>query len=260
MACAGSARARPPRIVSINPCVDAVLMRVADPGQIAGISHYSQDPAASSIPLDLARRFKATSGTAEEVVALAPDMVIAGPHVAPATIQALRRMRIPLIQFSVAEGISESEAQIRAIAAAAGHPERGERLSAAIEAAIGAARRAQGPDVPALIWQGGGLVPGSGTLADELLRVSGFINMSAAYGLKKWDVLPLEHLVARPPELLLTTGAEARDRMLSHPVLRRMSGRIAIRDYPPRLLHCGGPTIIEAVTRLAALRRELARR
>jgi len=30
-----------PRIVSINPCVDAVLVQVADPQQILGISYYS---------------------------------------------------------------------------------------------------------------------------------------------------------------------------------------------------------------------------
>src|SRR3546814_2367635 len=36
-----AAAAKPQRIVSLNPCVDAVLMRIADPGQIAAISQYS---------------------------------------------------------------------------------------------------------------------------------------------------------------------------------------------------------------------------
>ena len=31
--------------------------------------------------------------------------------------------------------------------------------------------------------------------------------MSAAYGLKQWDVLPLEYLIARPPRVLLSVGA-----------------------------------------------------
>jgi iron complex transport system substrate-binding protein len=112
---------RPPRIVSINPCVDAVLMQVADPGQIAGISHYSQDARATSIPLAQARRFRATSGTAEEVVALAPDVVITGPHVAPATIAALKRMGITMVQYPVPDSVAESEQQVRDIARVAGH-------------------------------------------------------------------------------------------------------------------------------------------
>ena len=52
------------RVVSINPCVDAVLREVADPAQILAISDYSQDPRVTSVPLDWARRFTATSGTA----------------------------------------------------------------------------------------------------------------------------------------------------------------------------------------------------
>lgn len=247
-----------PRVVSINPCVDSVLMQVADPAQVAGISHYSHDPRATSIPLALARRFRATSGTAEEVVALRPDIVLAGGHVAPATIAALRRMHIRLIQFGVPESVAESADQIRTIAAAVGHPARGTALNAAIEAALRRAGAASQAPIPALIWQSGGLVPGGGTLADELLRRTGFRNLSVDYGLRRWDVLPLEHLVAHPPRVLLSVGAGGYgDRMLTHPVLRRLDADIAVRDYPERLMHCGGPTIIDAARRLADVRRSL---
>lgn len=249
--------AAPVRIVSINPCVDAILMHVADPGQIAGISHYSRDPRASSISVSQAARFKATSGTAEEVVALAPTLVIAGAHVAPATIAALKRMNIALLQLGVPETIAQSRDQISQIAAAAGHPERGARLNAGIAAAL-AAGRVAGPPVPALIWQGGGLVPGNDTLASELLRTTGFRNLSHEYGLKTWDVLPLEYLVARAPRVLFSVGdARGADRMLGHPALKRMAGHIAIRPFPERLLRCGGPTIIDAVAALASARRSL---
>ena len=249
--------AHAPRIVSINPCIDAVLMHVADPAQIAGISHYSQDPRATSISLVQARRFHATSGTAEEVVALAPEIVITGPHVAPATIAALKRMRIALVQLPVPESVAQSVAQVRAIATLAGHPQRGAALAALIDAA---ARPSAGARVPALIWQGGGLVPGSGTLADELMRRAGFRNMSAAYGLKQWDVLPLEYLVARPPRVLLSPSLAAvgEDRLTSHPAVRRLAQRITVAPYAAHLMNCGGPTIIAAMARLRQIRRGVA--
>ena len=243
-----------PRLVSINPCVDAVLMQVADPAQIAGISHYSQDPRATSIPLDQARRFHATSGTAEEVVALAPDVVLTGPHVEPATLAALRRLGIAVAQYPVPATVEESEAQVRAIAAVAGHAGRG----AALAARIGAAARPTGATpVPALIWQGGGLVPGQGTLADQLLTRAGFRNLSAAYGLKQWDVLPLEYLVARPPRVLLSVGAAEAggDRLTGHPAIRRLARHITMAPFPARLMNCGGPTIIAAMARLKSVRR-----
>jgi iron complex transport system substrate-binding protein len=244
----------PLRIVSINPCVDAVLAKVADPRAIAGISHYSQDVRATSVPLAWARRFKATSGTAEEVVALAPDIVLTGPHVAPATIAALGRMHIRIEQFAVPETVAESMDQVRRIGAIVGRPAAGETLAARIAAA---ARPSAASPVPALIWQGGGLVPGSGTLSDELMRRAGFRNVSAAYGLKQWDVLPLEYLVADPPRVLLSVGGtpDRQDRMTGHPAVRRLAADIAIEPYPDRLMNCGGPTIIEAMARLRAARR-----
>ena len=255
LAVATPAGAAPQRIVSINPCIDAVLMHVADAGQIAAISHYSKDPRASSITPEQAARFAATGGTAEEVVALAPDLVLSGPHVDPATIAALRRMRIPIVQLGVPDTIARNRDQIRRIAAATGRPARGEALLARIDAALAAAHTSA-PPLPALIWLGGGLVPGRGTLADELLRASGFRNLSADYGLEQWDVLPLEALVARPPRVLLTTSGSG-DRTLGHPVLARLHDRIAVRAWPERLLSCGGPTIIDAVARLAAVRKSL---
>lgn len=250
------AAAGPKRVVSTNPCVDAVLVEVAQPGQIAGISHYSQDARATSIPLVTAQRFRATSGTAEEIVALKPDLVLAGAHVSPSTLAALRRLGVPVRTYGVPASVAESLEQVRSIAAAVGEPARGEALARRIERAVQASRsraRAQGAPVPALIWQGGGLVPGRGTLADEMLGLAGFRNMSADYGLAQWDVLPLEHLAARPPRVLLTDkGAD--DRMTGHRVLRRLDARMERAAFSERLLSCAGPVIIRALGRLSAVR------
>lgn len=253
---AGPVAAEPKRIVSTNPCVDAVLVEVADPEQILGISHYSQDPRATSIPLAVARRFGATSGTAEEIVALKPDMVLAGAHVSPSTVAALKRLGVPIKTFGVPDSIAQSLAQVRAIAAAAGQPARGEALVRRIEAAVrlaGRDARSAGNPVAALIWQEGGLVPGRSTLADELLRIAGFRNMSADYGLDQWDVLPLEYLAARPPQVLLT-GKATGDRMTNHPVLRRFDGQMRRAQFDQSLLSCAGPVIIRALGRLSAVR------
>jgi iron complex transport system substrate-binding protein len=252
---AAAAPARPARIVSNNPCLDAILMEVADPAQIAGISHYSQDSRATSIPLAQAMRFRATSGTAEEIIALKPDLVLSGIPAAPATLAALARLRVPVASFGIATSVAESRRQVQAIAAAVGHPARGAALLARIDAAMAAARR-PGPLVPALIWQGGGLVPGTGTLADELLRTAGFHNLSADYGLKDWDVLPLETLAARPPRLLFI-DATGDDRMTRHPVLDRLGTRMQRAPFNERLLSCAGPTIVPALARLSAARDSL---
>jgi len=244
----------------MNPCVDAVLMEIADPAQIAAISHYSQDPRATSIPLDRALRYPAVSGSAEDVVGAAPDLVIAGPHVSIQTIAALRRLGIPLMQLPVPESVAENKAQISEIAVRIGRSRAGAALNARIDAAMAASGWSAAP-IDALIWQGSGLVPGTDTLADELMAHTGFRNMSGEMGLRKWDILPLEGLLTHPPDVLLAgradmgAGSGDGNRMLTHPALVKAGKRINIAQYPSNLLHCGGPVIIRSLERLAAVRR-----
>ena len=247
-----------PTIVSLNPCTDAVLAEVADPGQIVAISAYSHDPASSSMDLAVARRFPATAGTVEELLALRPQLVIGTPFMSPASVQAIGRLGLRLERVGIATSVDESLAQVRQVAALAGHPERGEALVGRIEAALAANAAPAGPPVPALVWQGGGIVPGDGTLIADLLRRTGFVNAAAARGLGQADMLPLEQLLAAPPRLIFAAGHGLgnEDRMLAHPALAALSGT---RREPldPALLWCGGPTIIKTADRLGQVRRSL---
>ena len=257
--------ASPQRIVSMNPCVDTILMEVAEPAQIAAVSHYSHDPRATSVPMNWAKHYPAVSGAAEDIIAVEPDLVIAGPHVSIQTIAALKRLGIPLMQVTVPETVEESKRQISDIAARIGQQQSGTLLNARIDAAMADART-NVRVIPALIWQGSGLVPGKGTLADELLIHTGFRNVSGTLGLKKWDIVSLEQLLSAPPAVLLagqanmSAGDADANRMLSHPVLRKVGARIRVAHYPSSLLHCGGPIIIKSVARLAKVRRSLEAR
>lgn len=241
-----------PTIVSLNPCTDAVLAEVADPAQLLAISHYSHDPRASSMDLGIARRFRATGGTVEEVLALDPDVVVAGAFLPPATRAAFERLGIRVETMAIASSAAESEAQVSDLAAVAGHPERGAALNARIDAAM-ANGRWVGTKVPTLLWQEGGIVPGEGTLIANLLENAGFASHSAARGLGQGAYLPLERVLADPPALVLAAGDE---RMLTHPVLRHLPGTRYER-LDSSLLYCGGPTIIRAASRLAQLRKAI---
>lgn len=249
-----------PTIVSLNPCADAVLVEVADPAQILALSHYSRDPRASSMDLATGRRLPMTGGTVEEVLALRPDVVIAGTFLPPATRSAFDRLGIRVVSFAIEHDVPQSLAQLRGLARLAGHPQRGERLAARITQALAAAAPPAGElPVPAVMWQSGGIVPGKDALVSDLMRRTGFASHSADMGLRQADHLPLERLLADPPRLILTAGSagDGEDRMLAHPALDALQGVRRAR-FAPQLLYCGGPTIIRAAERLAQLRREIA--
>lgn len=246
---------RLPTIVSLNPCTDAILAEVADPVQLLAISSYSHDPAASSMDLTTARRFPATSGSVEELLALRPDLVVGATFISPATVSALDRLGLRLERFGIARTVEESKAQVRALAALAGHPERGEALIARIDATLAKAAPPPGPPVSALVWQAGGIVPGPNTLIAELLARTGFTNAAAARGLGQADLLPLEQVLADPPQLIFAAGSVLgnEDRMLNHPALAALTGTRR-ETLDPALLWCGGPSIVKTVERLGVVR------
>ncbi len=243
-------------ILSLNPCTDAILAEVADREQIAGLSHYSSQPGQSSMDVGLARSLPATGGSVEEVLARHPAVVVSGNMTPPATRAALLRMGVRLVEVPMANSIAQSREQVRSLAELAGHRDRGEALIARIDAALAKAVPLAGMrPVSALIWQSGGMVPGRDTLIAQMLTHSGFRNFSTDKGMKQADILPLELVLAQPPEVILlaSNGRGQDDKMMAHPALR---GLKHVRQFrlDPALEWCGGPTIIRAVERLAEIR------
>lgn len=241
-----------PAIVSLNPCADAILAEIAAPGQLLAISHYSHDPAASSMAAGEAARYRSTGGTAEEVLALAPDMVVADVFIAPATRRALEQAGIELVTVGMAATLEASLAQIDMLGEATDNAGRAENLSREI-AASWQAHDWPGEAVTALLWQQGGIVAGEGSLAHALLQHSGFASHAAARGLGQGAYVPLERVLADPPRVVITAGD---DRMFDHPAMGRARG-IAHHELDPALLYCGGPTIPRALARLGEIRRQV---
>lgn len=260
----GACAAPPPatdRIVSTNPCLDAILVELVPPERIAAISHWSHDPRSTSVPVAQARRFRATGGTAEEVIALRPGLVLASSFTSSATLGAYRRLGLKFETFGTAATIEENRAQVRAVAKLVGAPERGEALVARIDRAVAAAAPTDARRFSALLWLGGSnLVNGQGTLIDEMVRRAGFRNASGDYGVRFTGTLPLEHVVARPPDVVMTPADSddldegARRTSLR---LRALRGKARLADFPANLFYCGGPTIVPAMQRLAAIRHEV---
>lgn len=238
-----------PTFVSLNPCTDAILVEVAAPEQILALSHYSRDPNASSMEVERAYEFGVTGGTAEEVFALNPDIVLASTFMQPATRAALEEMGLRIEVFGSPNNAIESIAQIDRIAALALKPEQGEALTTAIsaQAPIG-----EDTGFTALLWQQGQIVAGGETMVAEHLDWAGFTNYTSARGLQQSDRVTLEQLMTDPPDILLVSGS---DRGLVHPALAEQT-KFLVADFDPQLIYCGGPTILKARERLAEIREQ----
>ncbi|HEY0940799.1 MAG TPA: ABC transporter substrate-binding protein [Steroidobacter sp.] len=253
--------AHPMRIVSLNMCVDSILVALVSHDRIAALSHYARDPQRSTIA-PLAQHLPITYETAEEVVALQPDLVITSRHSAIATRNALQRVGIRFELFDVPDTVAGSLEQVREVARLLGAEREGEAMVAHIEAALEAARLPPGQEpMTAAVYQPGGLSAGANTVVGELMELAGLPNIAARYGVDQYRPLPLEVLVSDPPDVLLVgdtlPGAPLQEeRIVRHRALRALQPRMTLAEFPARLLFCAGPTMVEAVAALTRAREQ----
>ncbi|USQ98002.1 ABC transporter substrate-binding protein [Caulobacter sp. RL271] len=256
----GAAEPAPHRVVSIGSCLDPILLALADPGQIAALSHFARDPLTSTVT-EQARRFAVTHEGAEEVVALDPDLILASKRSGLYARTALKARGLRVEEFDMPNTVEASLQQVRKIAALVGRPDRGEALILRMETALAAVAPKPGePRLRALVYQSGGLAAGPATLLGEMLERCGFENGAARYGLRKWGSVSLERVLADPPQVLLA-GARAEgaptwaDRVIDHPALESLRPRTFRAGFPQKLIYCGGPVLIETAKVLAKARR-----
>jgi iron complex transport system substrate-binding protein len=252
---AADASAKPTRIVSLNMCVDELLLRLADPRNIASVTWLSRDPSNSNVA-ELAAGIPVNHGLAEEIIPLQPDLVIAGVYTARPAVAMLKRTGTPLAEVGVPKNLAEVRQQIRDIAALIGEREKGESVVAAMDASLAALPTDSSSSRPrAIVLNPNGATVGKGTLVDEIMTRSGLTNVAAELAIDNYGQIPLEAVVANGVDILILSASRDGPRALAteilrHPVLSALSDRTRLVVMPGRLWNCGGPAVVEAIDRL----------
>ena len=256
---AGARAAEDPRLASINLCTDQLLLTLADPDQIVGLSPYARDPAMSWKAAEAAK-FPRLSGLAEDVMEAKPDVVLAGSFTKRATREFLKGQSLHVEEFAPARSIDDIKAEIRRAGDVIGHPERATQAIAAIDAAVARTRAAvtQRP-LRVLGVSRRGWVAGSDSLTSALLAAVGLTNAARDLkgNFKVGGFASLEAIVSLHPDALLVSTASdnAEDQgraFLLHPALEQLYPPARRIVLPERLVTCGGPMVVEALDRLAA--------
>jgi iron complex transport system substrate-binding protein len=250
-----------PRIASMNVCTDQLLIALADPAQIVGLSRYSRD-AWQSFAADEARRYRILSGGAEDILVLRPDIVVASLFDKRSTRELLKANGLHLAEFAVPRNLDEVKTQIRAMGDLAGHADRAMAEIARLDAAIARARGVVADKhYRVLPLSRRGWVSGSDSMVSSLLTETGLYNAAGDLGINFGGYASLEAIVNLKPDFILVSdgGDRAEDdgrAFLLHPALERFyppAKRIVI---PETLTVCGGVMLADA---LDVLVRELKR-
>jgi iron complex transport system substrate-binding protein len=252
------AGAQPTRIMSLNLCTDVLALHLAPRQHIASLSFVATNSPLSPI-VDRARGIPVNYATAEEVVAVRPDLVMARRFAASGTVALVRRLGFRVLELDDPRSYDEAVTQILSVAAVLGQAERGEQLVRQMDGRLARIYPARGQRPRAVLYGPNGYTFGPGSLLDDLMRRAGFDNLAADHGIGAAGMLSLEKLMMQPPDVLFIERESAAvtslaDQTLAHPALRQMALRVPHADLSSRLWNCAGPEIVEAVAQMAAAR------
>ncbi len=246
-----------PRVASMNVCTDQLLIPLADPEQILGLSRYSRDRF-ESWAADAAHPYRILSGGAEDILMLRPDVVVASLFDKRSTRELLKQKGLRLAEFAVPRNLEAVKAQIREMGEIVQHPDRAAAEIARLDAAIARARRVVvEKHYSVLPLSRRGWVAGSDSLVSSLLTESGLNNAAGDLGLGTGGFASLETVVNAKPDFLLVpdAGDRAEDdghAFLLHPALERFYPPNKRIVMPDRLTVCGGVMLAEALDVLVA--------
>jgi len=243
----------PQRVVSINLCADQLLVLLAENDSLRSVTFLSAQPDQSYVA-DRVGDIPVNHGEAEEILALQPDLVVAGRFAARPAVALLRRFDIPVLDLPIPASFDEIRAHIMLLSARLGVDARGAAMIADMDERLAAVAVANGPMPRALVLGARGFTSGPGTLVHEVLSSAGLQNVAGDLGITGFGRVDLEEIVDANPDIIIlnqpVTGAPSLARqVLAHPALRRFEGQIIHME--PALWTCGGPYTVHAVELLA---------
>ena len=245
-----------PRIVSMNICTDQLLLAIADPAQIMGLSRFSRD--ARQGLGEKAHQFPILAGGAEDILMLKPDVVAASDFDKRSTRDLLKANGQNLVEFPIPRTLADVREQIRLMGDLAGHPERATAEIARLDAAIaGAKQAAMGRHLRILPLSRRGWVPGRESFVGAILADAGLASAAGELGISFGGFVSMEEIIKLKPDFLVVSdaGERAEDEgraFLLHPALEHFYPQWKRIVIPERMTECGGVMLADALNALAS--------
>ena len=244
-----------PGVASINLCADELVLSLAAPEQILSVSWLAADPEESLLAREAAH-YPLNYGSAEQILRLRPDVVIAGVYTSPFTRGLLKRLGVTVLELKPETTLADIEKNLRLVGAAIDRRDRAETLIADMRARarrIVAAR--PDPPVAGVVVRPGGFTVGEHSLAATLMKLAGIRNVAAEQGLDRWGSLSMETLLRSRPQLLVVTRYRQNEpslanAVLAHPALASMSARHETTNVRAAYWACGLPASLDSSAEL----------
>ena len=255
-----SADTKPTRIVSINLCTDQLLLQLVGHKRIASVTYLAADPYIS-YSANRAVGLVKNHGLAEEVVALNPDLILAGAFTSRPTTSLLKKLGYRVIEFEMAGSFETLRQNIIKAGEVLDEEKKAGRLVTQFDRALGKLT-SSGRPVSAIILQPNAAGAGNVSLLDDIFRSANLTSISLGQGILGIGWLTLDQVIWAQPELIISDVDPSWPSLghfaMRHPAYRAIldkQGRVPPRvTLPANLWNCGGPQVAKAVSILAKAR------
>jgi len=258
------ASAAPQHVVSLLVCTDEYVFRLLPRERIAALSYLAADrhPVVSTIA-DQVTGIALIRQNAESVLARHPDLVVTYQGVNQELHALMGAAGVPVLDLPWANSLDDVRIVTHLLGERLGEPVRANALLADMDRKLAAARvTTPSPPVATLIYEPNGYITADG-VTNEILKASGLHNAGPDMHQTRLGTVPVEAIVASPPELLILNDSReaspARaDMLLGHPALAALEKQSYVARLSLTPLLCPGPWSADAAASFVALGRKVA--
>lgn len=241
----------PRRVVSMNVCTDQLAMLIAGEGQLHSVSALARDPNSSTMAKQ-AQDFAVNHALAEEIFLMEPDLVLAGTYSSRATVNLLRELGVKVEEFAPARSFDDTHKNIIRIGDLLQRKERASELAGELDAGLATLKEHEPSGRSVALYDANSYTTGTGTLANEIFKAAGLVNIAEELGIKGSTRLPLELLITEQPDMIATSfrsygaaPALAQENFI-HPAFRALETEKQSVGVPVPNMICGGPFTLQA--------------
>lgn len=247
------------RIVSINLCLDALLVKLVEPARIDSLYYLSANPQFSPVAEE-AKHYNLNHGLAEDIVPRNPDLVLAGTFSSADLRSLLKKLGFRVEVMDLPRNLNEISAHIRRFGELVNRSAEAEAMAQTLEKKLSQldALQSHTKPIPGFWYSSNGVVVGSDTLENELMTRAGFHNLAVDKNIVGFKQLGLEELILAQPQVLIIEASDVQafslaQEYVKHPTLRKLK---IIRL--PSTLSCIAPVAADAIENIMLQRKSLS--
>ncbi|MDQ0189095.1 ABC transporter substrate-binding protein [Alicyclobacillus cycloheptanicus] len=220
---------KPTHIASTTEGTDEILSGLVPKSEIALVTTDATQPEYSNI-VSFAKGIPAIGNvTAEQVIAVHPDLVLMASYNTPGVVNQIEQAGIPVYEFTNFNSIDDIEKNIKVLGTLVGEEGKADQLVSMMEQKIQAVQNAvKGEPKPTVLdYSSYGFAGGSGTTVNDIITDAGGTN--AAANLQGWAKVTDEEIVKMNPDVIIDSSDDAafKQKLLHDPALKTVN---AIRN------------------------------